>query len=368
MKKYFKNEQILAQKGDSILALSEAMGSAELFSYFLRDHRGRKDLAGLVEIMAPNSEKEFTHVIEKIRNHLESAEFNQARIIINNFKTEDTIEDLELTLEKARLLYFQGDWQQSRDLLEYLIKHSETLPTSRLTAYQVLGLCHYEELNLNEAIFAFEKAVKIWEIYPYAYSGAVAAAYLIKIYCEQGRESLAEELLNYFSKNLEQVTSEDTWITMYLIYLRARFHFFKNQNFQLAKICFTEAFVIARWADDWQVIAKSEKDILDYPLLKAVQENLSLNGKMWVYLPESKILLQSRPKKITRLDQSPILHSLLILLANGPITEEEIFAKVWGMPYVKERHSGHVRSTISSLRKKLPKGCLIFKDQKGYLT
>ena len=368
MKKYFKNEQVLAQKGESILNLSEAVDSAELFSYFLRDHRGRKDLAALVDIMKPNSDENFVRNIEKIRTHFENAEFDQAKKLIGLVVTESTLENLELTLEKARLNYFQGDWQQSRTLLQYLTNHPETLPTSRLTAYQILGLCYYEELNLNESIAIFEKAVKIWDLYPYAYSGAVAAAYLIKIYCEQNQENSAKELLDYFAKNLEQINSEDSWIAMYIIYLRAQFHFYKNSNFSSAKIHFAEALVIARWSEDWQVIAKSEKDILEYPSLNKVEESHSLRGKTWVYLPESKILLHSRPKKVFKLDDSPILNSLMVTLMNRPLTEEEIFEKVWQMTFVKERHSGHVRSTLSSLRKKLPAGCLIFKNQKCYLT
>ena len=354
MKKYFSNERHLAETGEAVLDLSNKEDSTTLFSYFLRDHRGRKDLADLLT----NDANSFGSQLEVIRNLFESGKLEEAKAAIDGVLTSDPVEKLELALETARYFYFKGDWQSCRTVTEFLVNHKKTLPTTRMTAYQLLGLSFYHLGQPLDGLQFLEKSLKMWELFPYAHGGAVSNAYVVKIYSELNRRDMAENQLEQFAHRLQQIKSVESWLPMYLTFLRAKFHFLKTHNFAAAATIYAESCVISEWLEDWQTKEKCDNDLVEFPELNKEPAHSILRGQSWIYLLESRLLLHLQPKKVFSLADSPIIESLILLLSKGETSEDQLFSQVWKFPYIKERHSAHLRSTLSSLRKKLPPSCL----------
>jgi tetratricopeptide (TPR) repeat protein len=344
MKKYFKNEQALAQKGE--IKLGSGEDSTQVLSYYLRDHQGRSDLSQLLQVAKPEKNS-FSKNLEEIRNLLANGDIEEANNLIGSTPAIDVTEKLELLLEKSRYRYFRNEFESAITLLEIITKQEETLPISRLTAFQLLGVCYYQLGQPETAIEALKKVVNLWEIFPYAHSGASGAAHLVKIYSDQKDFTAADRVLTRMQGWLEEQAGADLWLSRQLLFLRAKYHFHKNKSERTeAAELLKESFVLAKWLGDWEVVAVAEAD------LKILGIEIKIGT--WEFLKFSEVILITNPLKAHFLKDKPVLKGLLISLLNSPKTEEELFMEVWGMNYSNERHSDHLRKTLSKLRKILP--------------
>lgn len=343
-----KSEYNIAKTGTEKVSLGE-MHSNDLVSYFLRDVRGRPMLAEQIRNL--ESSDSFLARLEDIRTYLERRDLMKAKALIDSCIAETATDHAELLLEKARYYFFSSNFDLTIEILNCLVVNKDCAATTKMTAHEMLGQSYYGLDNVEKAIEHLKKATQQLEFLPYVYSGFVAGAHLVKLFAELKNFAEAKSVLNFLSQVLNGTSDQDIWISRKLLFLRALFHFQKLCAAS-SETSLQEAFVIASWLDDQNMIAKCEADFLAMGFVKPKLENLN-------FLSSSELLLIMRPRFCCRFDNSPILLKLFEALAKGPMKSEDLFLEVYGYPYDKERHSNHLRSMLSKLRKKLPPNFLM---------
>lgn len=345
MKTIAKIELELAENGKTTI---DDDGNADGISYYLRAHNGRRDLG---EVVRANSQStQFLSQLENIRTFFKRFEYQQAKNIIDQCQPTSVVEQNELNLENARYYYFVHEYQTAFEILQKLIDSSDVLLTSRITANEIAGQCLYHLHKKETAISYFKKSMQYLETLPFTFSAFVAGAHLVKTYSELKDFKKASSALSFLKKCLGKVKQEEAWASRQLLLIRARCHFFKNSDDRsMYESHLLEALHLADWLGDKHTKNLCEKE------LGAVAP--STNNM--VLLPHSSVLLFRNPKKVSRLEGAEMLAKILMLLQVRPYTEEELFAAVWNLEYHKERHSAHLRATLSKLRRKLPDNSLL---------
>ena len=359
MSKLGKTEIKIAKYGDDNISLND-IESNQLISYFLRDVRGRKDLAGVLE--NSDSAKTFSALLERIRSCITTLNLVDAKKLIEQCVPESQHEQIELNLEHARCCFYTENFLTCIDLLQIIIGNRESLPTSRMTAFELLGQTYYKVGKTDEAISFLTRASAQLEFFPYAISGFVAGAHLVKIQSEQGDYSAAFSALDYLNGKLSRIQDDEIWLSRILLILRAKYHIFQNQkNKELALHHLQEAFWVSKWLGDLEM---TDKCLCDFESLQTTPSK----AKNFMYLPTIDGLLLFLPKRFIRFEKSPVLRKIIQCLLAGPKTHEELFSEVWGLRFNKEQHSNLIRTALTKLRAKLPDNFLKVSDGRIYFN
>ncbi len=352
MKKYFEAEQIISSKGS--LSLDTANESAEIVTYYLRTFRGRKDLAQTLH--AITKEGSFVSQLEAIRNLLAERKLGPAKEIIDTCRPENAIEECELFLETARYYYFVKSYERCNETLDKILSCAEALVPTWMTAFQLKGVALYDLGQVDGAIESLKKSIQLLDLIPHTPSGVIATAHLIKILSEQQRFEEAKNYICFLENTIEGIEQSEAKLLRLLPLMRAKFHFYKNMAEPKAAFAYLqESLQVAAWLDDHEMLDKCRSDL---SALASSEQSSVLNGEGWTFLPNAQWLLVSASRKPYELSSKPLLQQILTLLFKGPISEENFFSQIWGLNYKPEKHSPHVRATLSKLRKLLPVGAL----------
>ena len=353
MKKSMAAELDIAKTGNSHISLADA-GSSALVSYYLRDVRGRVDLAEAVN-QKPHAESFESH-LESIRIHIANEEFTLAKEAIDLCVSESKEEQSELSLERARYYFYTKEYGISKEILQHLINDRDVLMTTKVTSYELLGQSYYYLGHVERAISNLKKSMDYLDYMPFVISSYVAGAHLAKIFSEQKKFSEANEILTFLRQKLRGIKQNEIWLSRALLVVRGNCHYLKNlgQTEKLRSLLH-ETLAVATWLGDLEMTERCRRDLTELGELVLKPKNIN-------FLSQLGVLLISNPKSVGRFDASPILSKALTVLIMGEKSLEELFEYVYEYKYDKERHNIHLRALLSKLRKKLPPNALLVKD------
>lgn len=353
MNKLRNAELSIAKTGDVNISLAD-QGSSDLVSYYLRDVRGRVDLAEVVRRDTQGGS--FVAQLESIRTHIANEEFALAKEIIDSCVSESKEEQSELSLERARYYFYTREYGICKEILQHLITDKDVLLTTKITSYELLGQSYYHMGHVERGILNLKKSMEFLDFMPFVISAYVAGAHLVKIKSEQKKFAEANEILAFLRQKLRGIKQDEIWLSRSLLVARGYCHYLKNTDqTEERRSLLHETLAVSTWLGDLEMIEKCRKDLADLGDKASVVRNIK-------FLPQLGVLLISNPKSLGRFEASPILSKALTGLLGGEKSLEELFEYVYGYKYDKERHSMHLRSLLSKLRKKLPPNALIVKD------
>lgn len=353
MNKLMKAEASLAKTGDTNISLADE-GSREIVSYFLRDVRGRIDLAETIRQKSESTS--FSAKIESIRMHIINGELSLAKAEIDLCVSETKDEQSELSLERARYYFYSQEYGISKEILQHLIVDKDLLMTTKITSYELLGQSYFNLGDIDDAITNLKKAMDYLDYFPFIISAYVAGAHLVKIKSEQNKFSEADDVLTFLRQKLRGIKQDEVWLSRSLVVARGYYHYLKNTGqVKLQVELLHETLAIAIWLNDLEVITKCRRDLSELDIAEVEAKNVN-------FLPTIGALLISIPKSTSRFGSSPILSKALTSLMSGEKTFDELFENVYGFRFDKERHNMHLRSLLSKLRKKLPPNMLVVKN------
>ncbi len=349
MNRLAKTEIKLAKTGTDNISLQES-DSNELVSYFLRDVRGRPDLAQAVQQNSTNTG--FSSILEQIRILIEADKLNEAKALIDRTVTTTPQEQAELMLEQGRYYFFVGELATSTEILNKLCQNKDAIPTTRMTSYELAGQAWCLAGNIEKGLDCLRKATKQLEFLPYVLSGYVAGAHLIKTLSELGQFTKAKVTLNFLKNKLTQLSGDEIWLARKLLVLRGEVHLYKNMNEQEnMRVSLKDAFGVAHWLEDRDMVMKCVQDYEALDLALPTANNIN-------FIANAGALLIMAPKHFGRFDKSPVLAKMLQLILESPISTEDLFQATYRYPFDRQRHSNHLRAMLSKLRKKLPSNSL----------
>ncbi|MDZ4662547.1 MAG: hypothetical protein SGJ18_13125 [Pseudomonadota bacterium] len=349
MNKQMKFEMNIAKTGDAAISLAD-QGSAELVSYYLRDVRGRVDLAS--EVQRKSGYESFTEQLEAIRTHIANEDYKKAKEMIDSCVTESIEERSELSLERARYYFYTLEYGISKEILQHLIVDRDVLLTTKITSYELLGQSYYHLGHTDRAVSNLKKSLNYLDYMPFVISSYVAGAHLVKIKSEQNKFSEAKEILDYLKQKLRGIKQDEIWLARNLLVARGYCHYLKRQGkVQELRSLLHETLAIALWLGDLEMTERCRRDLKDLGEVELKSKNIN-------FLEGLGVLLITNPKSISRFENSPTLSKVLICLLRGEKTLEDLFTDVYDLKYDKERHDMHLRALLSKLRKKLPPNAL----------
>jgi hypothetical protein len=117
---------------------------------------------------------------------------------------------------------------------------------------------------------------------------------------------------------------------------------------------------VARWLGYSHAENMCDRDLETYG--NKLESNFVRSFVDWSYLPKQELILIQAPKKIVRLESTPLLGRIVSLLSDKPYSLSDLFEIVWGLNYKKDLHHKHIHSILSKLRKKLPLNALAVKN------
>ncbi|MCK5072424.1 MAG: hypothetical protein KAQ98_03295 [Bacteriovoracaceae bacterium] len=372
MKKFVNIEEQLASSTDTIVLNTKKNGS-EILSYYLRAYRGRLDLASIVG--QSKKRPDFLSILEQIRTELKKGNFKKAETLIVKTTPNNELEKIELFLELTRLLIHKGKYEEAVRISDNVVNLTTTPPVSRMTLYQTRGHAYIALGDFNKAIKELESAITLSEVFPNASSGFSARTFLVKAYTELEKEDEAKQSCDILNKLLLDFKQNEIWLDRLLSVLRAEYTYYRKFGCPIdAIIRLKEAEQISIWLEEKDTAKRCMEDMKQcFNELSPEQEkqhkinNAILCFSGWQYFPRLNLILTISPKKIETLNDSPITKKILLELAERPLSNDDFFKKIWNIDYKIQQHAGHIRSTLSKIRKKLPKESLTVSDGIIYL-
>lgn len=326
-----------------------------VISHFLRAYRSRTDLA---EIM-PRS-NDFSSQLERMRNFLASGDLVSADSLLQKMKAGNDFEAAELALETFRLRFFQGRQEEALSISESLLENPYLSEISRMTCYQLRGSLFLQRKEYEQAIDELKLAATLAEIYVLASSAFSTRAFLVQAYVEVGKVTEAQDTLESLRLSLSAIAQSELWLDRLLTVIRAECHFYRvTKNFERWKSAAFEGSILSDWIGDRITKEKCEKELRDNLISVPFSATL-FSG--WAFLPERGLVLHMSPKKIIRVEHSPVALKIFTLLSGQALPADMLFEKVYGFRFSTERHSNHLRAILSKLRRLLPAGALAVKD------
>jgi tetratricopeptide (TPR) repeat protein len=349
-----EHERNLAQGQARVLIETEKETAASAMINFLRCYRGRNDLAQTIPIETPN---EFSTQLEAMKSVIFAGKFQEALEMALQMSPRSEAEHAELELERARLSIFLKKPGEAIQWARVALARKALCPLSRVTAHSVAGHGLILEGRFEEAKQDFQAAIALGECFPNAESSTSSLAFLVWAHSELKEWESARAILSELRQLVDEIESEELWISRLLVVIRGEAHFYRclgdMENYRQA---LEDAVVIGRWIGVYDTAERSEAEL---KLLGGSSGNSKIhrfeNGCL---LAHRGMTLIHAPKRVNRIDGHPVVQVLILALAEGPKTSEELFKIVWNLNYDPERHANHLRSYLSKARKLLPKGAL----------
>ncbi len=354
-----KADEILSSGKSHPLELNSAAESKLVMSHFLRSFRGCSDFLTVFP-QAPRDE--FALSLECLRNSLFSGDLSQSEILLTQIRPESEVEKAELAVELCRFHIFKGRIDDAIAVSEQALQSPELSDLSRMTCFQMRGHCRILQANFSEAILELKRAVLLADTFDHASSAFSARAFLAQAYAEIGDRSEAQKIIDSLKTHLETLSSDELWLDRLLIVIRAEIQshrVFEERAQWYSKAL--EAREISLWLGDKITLNKCENELKQLAEKSSGELSASpvLHFSGWEYFPSKDLILIHFPRKISRIAKNPVARRILQLLAQGPISSEDFFERIWKVKYHPERHGTHVRATLSKVRKLLPAGALV---------
>ena len=365
LQEFLSIEADLASSQTAKLDLSKA--TPELMSHYLRAWRGRVDLAQVIERSVSSAsapESESVRLLNEIRSLLRADELDQAWARLHSVRPGGDFERAEFGLEECRYYLFKRDFKRVIEVSEPLLGLDSCSPQTLMSLYQVRGIAKTYSDQPQTAVADLEKAIALSACLPSAPTAFSCYTVLVQTYSRMKDRLKASELLEVSRGILERSVDNDLWLE-------------RLANFQRARIRYAEAFEprceYLRLAAETEVLSdwlglKVNARLCRLDLGGEKVQGTSLPFLGGRYLPGLKLALMDHPRRLVRLEDSPQSSKIMELLCQGDQPVDELFKRVWGYGYQEENHSGHVRTMLSKLRKKLGDGYIVTRNKRIALT
>jgi tetratricopeptide (TPR) repeat protein len=322
------------------------------------------------EIIQPTpliSEKTLSEDVASFKVAIKSAfvsgDFNTAEKLVAETRALSLLEEAEMNVERAKLGIFKQSPDEALYWTEFALAEPSLSIPSRMTSHSVRGHALIMKGEFEEAKRDLEQALELSELFPNADSGTSVLALLVWVHSELQEWDAAANALLLLQVKTEAIRHEEHWLPRLLVLIRteARYHraLKRTEDYRLD---LEEAVLLGKWLGIYETTMRSEKELRILPKMISTRVPV-YQFSDWIFLPRRELVLSNHSKEIVRLDQHPVVKSVLCALAEGPKTSEELYQAVWKNPYHVERHEIHLMSCLDHIRKMLPKNSVQIEDQ-----
>ena len=351
------NEEELA-RGNTVPVTSDST----LMMNFFRAYRGRNDYSQLIETMAPN---EFWAQLEIVKSSLLEGNFSKAQQILGTLKAADDLQLAEFLVEKARYELFNQNPVGALECTGHALLLRELSELSRMTCHQLRGHAFIELKNYAAAKEELSRGITLSEFFPLAESGMTCRVFLVVMYSELGQKREAKAQLTELFGQLEKISTPNLFLTRLVLVLRGEVHF--TRNFGLYEACrdtLYEIIALAEFLEMKDMRSRCQIELDEHLLSRkpGVGKPAVFRFQGWSFIPSRHIVLHHSAKTLVSTLDFPVRHKMLCALAEGPMTQEDLFARVWGRVYDPLIDDMSLRANLSKLRKLLPVSALVTTD------
>lgn len=354
-------EQKLAQGEDLDTINVQEASSQELASLYLRIKRENIFLSqALMDVSNSQSiEKKF----EVIRNMINLNRLELAQKYLSDLGDIPEVYLGEYFTERLRIFVFSDDFDGGIAFAKENQEKYFYSPVTQMTFLQLYGHCLIAKKEYYKALEVLEEALRIGRIYPNVKSFYQSFGFYIVSLVHLDRLEEAKVSLLDFKSYLNQEKGTEAWPSRYQTYLRTKSYILrKEENMKELMQVLYEAKAISTWIGDQSTYEKCVSELAklqgDFP-----ESAYCIYTENFIYLKESMLVLHFDHATYHSLEKNPVLNGLLSLICEGEISYADLFQQTWNLEFHPEKHSTHVRSYISKIRKFLPKDSLKVKSE-----
>jgi tetratricopeptide (TPR) repeat protein len=270
-----------------------------------------------------------------------------------------------------RYYLLQRKYRETVATSDRILRINETTLESLLTCYQLRGHAHIELKEYIEAEASLLKATDLGQISNTQRSLFSSIAFLMIAQLNLNKLESSKKTLSQLHEKIRQIEQIELKVDRSLILKRAEFHYYKSlRMFDEALGALIEAKTLANWLQEEACVSQCDHELSLYDEndIAKIANKIIIKRSNWDYIKSMQLLLCFEPKKITSFETLDLPKRIILALSDGPLEDSELFEKVWNLKYVSERHSQHLRSSLSSLRRLFPNGTIVYKDKKVNLV
>lgn len=151
-------------------------------AYYKRAHEGhaKKSEAYLLQNL------DEIDLLNEIRTHISRGNIDEAQTLLNSYQKQNSNLDVEIDVEKCRVLCFLGQWHEAYTLLSDVILQGP-VAISLMTLLQMRALALYEMGDFPTALKDIEKIKSLSTLYPFSQSILFSSITKSKIFALQNR-------------------------------------------------------------------------------------------------------------------------------------------------------------------------------------